>query len=216
MAQKESAPIYLTMTLPNWAVKPPKINSFSRKDYRPEILLHPNIPKPLHGVNPRTIKGDSWWAKQREQAYASTDYHCAACGVSASEAKEHKWLEAHELYDFDYAKGRMTFKETVPLCHYCHNYIHSGRMRMLVDKGEMLESKQLAITLHGNALIQKAGLKRPSPPKTCAQWSVWRLSLDGKLYKPIFASFDKWAAHYCPGTSLSFIPIDQGQDDYYD
>ena len=128
---------------------------------RPEILLHPNIPKPLHGVNPRSIMGQEWWDVQRRIAYASTEYHCAACGVHKSEAEYHQWLEAHELYEFDYPKGRLTMIEIVPLCHACHNFIHSGRMTALVDKGEMEESKRKAILKRGNNIFKDAKLKRP-------------------------------------------------------
>src|SRR6185295_5669264 len=64
-----------------------------RKILKPEILCHPHIPKPLHGVAPREIMGDDWWNSERQLVYASTDYHCAACGIHKSQAKKHEWLE---------------------------------------------------------------------------------------------------------------------------
>ena len=100
----------------------------------PEILSQPNIPQPLHGLSPRVINGDAWWNATRKEVYARYDYHCIACGVHKTEAQGPKWLEAHEVYDFDYAKGIATVKSIEPLCHYCHNFIHSGRLEAIINK----------------------------------------------------------------------------------
>lgn len=165
---------------------------------RPEILLHPNIPKPMHGIAPRTILGQGWWDIERRKAYANAQYRCQACGIHKTEAKYHQWLEAHELYEFDYANGKMIFTEIVALCHSCHNYIHSGRMQSLVDGSdiEMTNVKMLDILRHGDKLVKEAKLKQPEPPRKVAAWGKWRLVLFGKEYKGKFKNYADWRKTY--------------------
>lgn len=163
---------------------------------RPEILFHPNIPKPLHGVAPRVVMGKEWWDMERRKSYASTGFLCAACGVSSEDALFFKHLEAHELYEIDYARGRMVFKETVPLCHACHNFIHSGRMQALVDNGKMLPSKQKKILIHGNSILKPIEHLRPATPAECEEWGRWRLVFNGKEYKPKHKSLAAWMKFY--------------------
>ena len=67
-----------------------------------ELLFCPNTPKPLHGMSPRSILGDEWWDKERIKAYRKFFNHCQACGTHKSDALYHRWLEAHEVYHFDY------------------------------------------------------------------------------------------------------------------
>lgn len=163
---------------------------------RPEILLHPNIPKPMHGVNPRSVKGTKWWDEQRQIAYAKTEYCCAACGVHKTEAKYHHWLEAHELYDIQYWCGRMQFVEIVALCHSCHNYIHSGRMRALVDKGEMSQEKFNEIIKHGENVLAGVLQKTAVSYEVECKWADWCMVFDGVEYPPIYKTYEEWNAHY--------------------
>ncbi|MBP2030265.1 hypothetical protein J2755_001199 [Methanohalophilus levihalophilus] len=126
----------------------------------PTILNDPTLPKPLHGLNPRTVKGKEWWDKKRRLAYIENNQCCWACGISRYEVLgENKWLEAHEIFDIDYAEGRGELKKIVALCPYCHNYIHSGRLQMLVEDGKVAEESAEKIISYGNSVLKKAGFE---------------------------------------------------------
>lgn len=176
-----------------------KLAEPTEKRMRPVILLHPNIPKPLHGMNPRSILGKGWWDEQRQIAYAKENYHCMACGIHKKDAKYHKWLEAHECYEFDYPLGIARMIEIVALCHSCHNFIHSGKLIMDLQSGRITESKFHDIMGHGERIIMTVRSK-PNPyivnDGDIADWNVWRLIIEGKEYHSKFKSFAEWREHY--------------------
>lgn len=173
------------------------------RDKDPSLLIYPNIPKPMHGVCPREINGRAWWDKYRKEVYLSTDYHCKACGVHKYEAKGQKWMEAHEVYEIDYVKARMTFIKAVPLCNYCHSYIHDGRMESLIKLGKMSHSKYAAIIQHGDAILAETHFYKPTPEERELmirekikgkepKWGDWRLIFEGAEYPPIYESYAHW------------------------
>lgn len=164
---------------------------------RPELLLMPNVPKPLHGLAPRTVLGPVWWERIRLAAYRSVGFRCAACGIHKSEAEEHRWLEAHEVYDIDYPRGTAVYVETVPLCHYCHNFIHDGRLLVLARTGQISREKYDAVMEHGRRVLRKAGLrKKPVRPKRIARWNLWRLVVNGVEYPGRFKDAEDWRRAY--------------------
>lgn len=178
--------------------KPPKLK------LRPRLLLCPNVPRPMHGMAPRVVLGAKWWNQTRQEAYQSTQFRCLACGVPKHLALGHQWLEGHELYKINYRYGMMTYVETVPLCHYCHNYIHDGRMIAMVEKGQLSAVRFKTIIQHGDRVLAAAGLSRLTHNQRLealsqklldgkvAPWVKWRLIVDGKKYKPKFKSEAQW------------------------
>lgn len=162
---------------------------------RPEILLGPQIPKPMRGVNPRTVLGVAWWNQTRSEAYRSTSYHCAACGAWKHKAKGRSWLEGHELYEIDYARGTMRYLETVPLCHYCHAYVHRGRLEALLEQGKITHAKYAAVVQHGDQVLREARLG----PKVLdryigpfAEWSKWRMLVGRRRIRPKYKDLEAW------------------------
>lgn len=192
---------------------------------RPEILTHPNVPKPLHGVNPRTVLGQKWWDEKRREAYAKMEQRCWACGVHRTSARLHR-LEAHEAYDIDYLAGRIFLREIVALCPDCHAFIHSGRMWALLEKGEVTRERFEAVQWHGRKLLREAGLSPwwgteavwiayqtgipkaealamardhglvPDHQRESVLWEDWRLVVDGQEYPPKFATEEEYEQHY--------------------
>jgi hypothetical protein len=162
---------------------------------RPEVLLSPPIPKPMHGLAPRVVLGQEWWDETRRAAYASTFYHCIACGISKHDT-ETKRLEAHEIYDVDWLLGRMVYLETVPLCQRCHNFIHSGRLEQLRESGEITGAEYSITLRRGNKVLREAGLLRQTYTGPVAAWQDWRLVIGDDEWEPIFKSEADWARVY--------------------
>ena len=179
-----------------------------------KILCHPNIPKPLHGLNPRTINGDSWWNHIRQKVYAKYDYHCLACGIHKSEAKKHQWLEAHENWEINYSKGECKVDSIQPLCHYCHQFIHSGFLSVRKD---IYNSEKRLILQHGFDTLKGSGLKvfkgtwklakrlnvkrhdlRPQITEmiNVADWNEWYLLYNGKKYYSLYKDYADWINRY--------------------
>jgi hypothetical protein len=165
---------------------------------RPEVLLHPQIPKPLHGLAPRVVLGKAWWDQERKAAYASTMFHCIACGVH-KKMTPRGWLEGHEIYDIDYAKGIATYIETVPLCSTCHAYIHQGRLQMLLDSGQLNKTEYKRIINHGKVVLRSAGIKaKEFKPYEgpMADWGKWFLVINGTKYPALHKCLKDWIAYH--------------------
>jgi hypothetical protein len=183
---------------------------------RPELLRHPQIPRAMSGVNPRSILGQAWWDKQRKRAYQKNNYHCWSCGIHCSEARFRSHLEGHETYDIDYMKGTMKMKEVVALCYCCHNFIHIGRLTNLLWEGRIHETDYMFIVHNGYGVLHQAGLLpwwttrsllEPAfratglePGYNCqVAWKDWRLILKRKRHGPRFRDERAWQEHYAGG-----------------
>jgi hypothetical protein len=190
--------------------------------WRPELLSSPNIPKPLHTVNPRNIIGRYWWDQRRQEAYSKHDYKCWACGVPKQHAEFHQWLEAHEDYDIDWQSGKVELKEIVALCHSCHNFIHNGRLYTIYKEGQVGRSRVMHILEHGFGIcernnvqpyfgayltlnlmngqeLEEAIINAKSKgwfPHIEASWDKWHLVIEGHQYYSPFKDFDAWKQYW--------------------
>lgn len=176
---------------------------------RPAILLEPQIMKPLHGLNPRSILGKKWWDIERQKAYAKNNYCCWACGTYKTHVIDvEPWLDGHELYDINFEKCKYELKEIVALCRKCHSYIHFGRTTILYNEGTITEELYKIIYNYGNNVLSKAGLDTTDAwwydpdiaqhflPEQDGTWNKWHLIINDKRYESKFKSFEDWKAFY--------------------
>jgi len=166
-------------------------------DYDPAILTHPNIPKPLHGVNPRTIMGEEAWRELSSRLRNGVMF-CQACGTSKFISGT---FDCHEVYRIWYKPGIAKFVKFVCICKDCHNFIHDGRLSAMVDKTEdgkrdTAELEYFRIIDRGEAILKKHNLKKKPYDEDCAEWSKWRMIYEGKEYKPIYKNMKEWREHF--------------------
>jgi len=161
---------------------------------RPGLLLHPPIPWPLWGVNPRRLKGRQWWDVTRKVAFEANNQCCWACGTHRLDVEgSRKYLEGHETYDINYDTYISTYLGTVGLCPLCHTYIHIANPKRL-----MFERAQK----RGDALLAAAGLVKEPIRKmlSVGHPTKWRMSFEGELHAGILGGYDEAISESSPNS----------------
>ena len=164
---------------------------------RPELLLTGERPIVFQGLNPRGIMGQKKWGEVRRKVYASTDYHCLSCGAYRPYDLEanrfiDEPLHAHELYIIDWKNKRMFLGDIVPLCIYCHNYIHQHGMVIRYEKGQNTiqdcwESIDQGLRVCGEQINNINAVKTFKN-----EWNKWVFIHEGKEYRSKYKSYNEW------------------------
>ncbi len=132
-----------------------------------------------------------------------------------TEARGKQWLEAHESYHIDYQEGKVVIDKIVPLCHYCHNFIHSGRLLAMFEQGklspeyvidileygiEILKENDLEITDSTDELCKVMGVKHnlkvKKTPESEVKWKDWVLVFEDKEYHSPHKNEKEWEKYY--------------------
>lgn len=156
--------------------KPPEKPLFKR----PELILHPMLPKDVHEINPRTIKGEEWWNAERLAAYSKNNFCCWACGKHITEMAD--WLHGHEAYKYDYGQHTIELEEVVALCVMCHDAIHLGRVQLV--KPDLVNTIYAWVRENFSTEIFRDWLNKDLQLEHEHLTSIepWWLIIDGKKY----------------------------------
>ena len=125
------------------------------------LIAMPNIPKPTHGLAPRTLLGASTWDRMRKAAYQDADDTCEICGCKPENLRQR---HGHEVYEIDYEKGIVKFVRVFCVCSLCHlGGIHTGRAITLYKQGSPLYPKEFLLegAEHAFSLIHDYNIDHP-------------------------------------------------------
>lgn len=121
-----------------------------------DVLTQPVLPPAIHGVNPRTIMGNSRWESVKREVRAKANHKCMCCGGHVKHVKG-DWLESHEVYEVDLVSREFRVVGVVGLCHKCHMYIHQAYLRIQLAQGKVSRRAYDAIIAHGDVLLARSG-----------------------------------------------------------
>ena len=107
------------------------------------LVSMPNIPKPTHGLAPRTLLGNKVWNSMRRTCYKQAEDTCEICGAHPEDLRKR---HAHEVYSIDWEKGEVRFVRAFCVCALDHlGCIHTGRAITLYKQGNPMYPKEFLL-----------------------------------------------------------------------
>jgi hypothetical protein len=125
--------------------------------------------------------GEGKWRKIVMEKQKEANHHCQSCGEYVAHVVG-DYLECHEVYDIDPVKREFKLVGFVCLCKRCHQFIHQGRLRVLLAQGTITEKYYHEIIDHGNRLLENNGLKKNDLSAEEIKNPNWHLLYEGKKY----------------------------------
>ena len=155
------------------------------------LIAMPNIPKPTHGLAPRTVLGSRTWNAMRKLCYRQADDTCEICG-NKPENLRHR--HAHEVYSIDWKKGEVRFIRAFCICALDHlGAIHTGRAITLYKQGNPLYPKEFLLqgAEHAFKIISEYNKDHPNKKIRAYATFLEYLKVD-ELREPMTELIDKY------------------------
>lgn len=159
------------------------------------LIAMPNIPKPTHGLAPRTLLGATSWNRIRRRCYAAAGDRCEICG-DKPENPRHR--HAHEVYYIDWEKGEVKFIRAFCVCALCHlGCIHTGRAITLYKQGNPLYPKEFLLqgAEHAFKIISEYNKDHPKEKLRAYATFLEYLKVDD-LREPMEELIDKYGIKF--------------------
>ena len=90
------------------------------------------VPDGCWKSNLRAILSKKQWDYLKADAKERSNGRCATCG------KQTKFLDAHEVWEYDEIKGVQKLKDIIAVCKDCHSVIHIGFTQL---KGDIVRAE---------------------------------------------------------------------------
>lgn len=155
------------------------------------LIAMPNIPKPTHGMAPRTLLGSRVWNQMRRHCYIQAEDTCEICGAKPENLRHR---HAHEVYSIDWEKGEVRFVRAFCVCALCHlGCIHTGRAITLYKQGNPLYPKEFLLQGAEHAFKTIAEYNEDHPDADLKAYSTFLeyLKVD-ELYGPMTQLIGKY------------------------
>lgn len=126
------------------------------------LLAKPTLYTSIWGVAPREIIGTRFNAiKANIQALAKN--HCMICDRFVPHTRETgDWIHTHEDYNLDKENNVYTLNQYIGICRQCHEFIHIGRLGMLLEEGQITKEYYDEVVAKGLALLKSIGINEKS------------------------------------------------------
>lgn len=114
-----------------WAAKPdlPELLPGEDRSFG-EGLFVDLVPSTCWFTNVRSCVSQGDWERLRRMVIKRAGGRCEICRVG-EDREDQRWMEAHERWDFDEARGVQTLKRIICLCTDCHQTTHYGRTSIM-------------------------------------------------------------------------------------
>lgn len=153
-ARRWYAPIPDMPGLEKWAARDPIPDVLPGEDRSfGQGLFVDLVPTSCWFTNVRSCVSQQDWERLRNMVTTRSGRVCEICGAQ-EDRQAKRWMEVHERWDYDRARGVQSLRRLICLCTDCHTVTHIG-LAGIQGRGEQAMTHLMAVTGMDRALADR-------------------------------------------------------------